>query len=156
MKIKIISIIIVIITLMTIGCNYSTYSEKVEDEIKLEIQLNLDKDIGLLLTEWYVNGQKGMSGTANADGSMIKAHSTDAWSIERKALDNPTDIVDLNLTFIIVTEYFEPNYEFDYPEECMFSTNTIFMKAEFGKTYYITIIGNNVDGYKLIVNGVNE
>lgn len=34
MKIKIISIIVVIITLMTIGCNYFTYSEKVEDEIK--------------------------------------------------------------------------------------------------------------------------
>lgn len=156
MKTKIISLIIVVITLMTIGCNYSTYTEKSKNEIRFNVQLDLDKNIGLLLSEWYVNGQKGMSGTANSDGSMLNAHMNDFWEIDRNAFEDVDDIVDLDLTFIIVSEYFEPNYEFDYPEEYMFYTNTISMKAEFGTTYYITITGNKVDGYKLIVNGVNE
>lgn len=55
--------------------------------------------------------------------------------------------MDIKLLFTIVTEYFEPNYDNIYPEEYMIPIDVISFKADFGKTYYVTITGNRSDGY---------
>ena len=119
-----------------------------DDEIKVKIQLDLQEDIGLLLIDWDVNGQKGMSGTSNADRSKIKHNDTEYWEFEKQFLEDPADTVGLTLKFIVVTEYFDPNYDFIYPEEYMMPMDEISFTADFGEIYFVTITGDNVNGYK--------
>jgi len=83
-----------------------------DDEIKVNIKLDLNEDIGLFLINYDVNGADGTGGISNADKSMIKRDSKDLyWSFYKEQLDTSTDTVDVILEFIAVTEYFEPNYD---------------------------------------------
>ena len=80
---------------------------------------------------------------------MLQRDSTNlVWSYNKEFLDNPANIVDVTLQFIIVTEYFEPDYEFDYPDEYLIPVDAISFSAEFGETYYVTITGDQVNGYQ--------
>ena len=116
--------------------------------ITVEIRLDLEEDIGLLLTAWDVNGQTGMSGASNADRSMISRSGTEYWSFDQQFPDRPAGTADLKLQFIIVTEYFEPDYDFDYPEEYCMRTDAVSFKADFGRTYTVVITGSMADGYQ--------
>jgi hypothetical protein len=140
-----------LLSLSLAGCNLYEDAPPVaeEDEIKVLINLDLNEDIGLLLTKYTVNGKEGMSGNSNADKSMLQRDSTNlVWSYNKEFLDNPANIVDVTLQFIIVTEYFEPDYEFDYPDEYLIPVDAISFSAEFGETYYVTITGDQVNGYQ--------
>ena len=140
--------------LVLAGCGPSgTAPQTGGEEIRVEIKLDLKEDIGLLLTDWNVNGQDGMSGASNANKSMIKRNSTEYWTFEKQHLDNPADTVDLTLRFIVVTEYFEPNYDFAFPEEYMMPTEAISFTARFGGTYAVTITGDKASGYQAVLEG---
>ena len=132
------------------GCGEAPQSP---DELKVEIKLDLREDIGLLLTSWDVSGQSGMSGASNADGSMIKHNCTEYWSFDKNFLEQPTDTVDLTLEFIVVTKYFEPDYSFNYPEEYLRRMEAVSFSADFGKTYRVTITGDNENGYQARLEG---
>lgn len=150
-RIAILILMTLLLSLSLAGCNLYGDAPPVaeEDEIKVLINLDLNEDIGLLLTKYTVNGKEGMSGNSNADKSMLQRDSTNlVWSYNKEFLDNPANIVDVTLQFIIVTEYFEPDYEFDYPDEYLIPVDAISFSAEFGETYYVTITGDQVNGYQ--------
>ncbi|MBQ5522298.1 MAG: hypothetical protein IIT86_05720 [Oscillospiraceae bacterium] len=150
-RIAILILMTLLLSLSLAGCNLYEDAPPVaeEDEIKVLINLDLNEDIGLLLTKYTVNGKEGMSGNSNADKSMLQRDSTNlVWSYNKEFLDNPANIVDVTLQFIIVTEYFEPDYEFDYPDEYLIPVDAISFSAEFGETYYVTITGDQVNGYQ--------
>ncbi|MBO4392037.1 MAG: hypothetical protein J5816_01900 [Clostridia bacterium] len=136
--------IVFIIVFATVGCEGSQGDE---DSISVVIRLDLNEDIGLLLTEWTVNGQSGMSCTGNADRSMIKRNDILDWSFDRQFLESPADTAEVTLIFTVVTEYFDPNYDFDYPEECKIPMNAVSFTGTFGETYYVSVTGDNVNGY---------
>ena len=150
-RIAILILMTLLLSLSLAGCNLYEDAPPVaeEDEIKVLINLDLNEDIGLLLTKYTVNGKEGMSGNSNADKSMLQRDSTNlVWSYNKEFLDNPANIVDVTLQFIIVTEYFEPDYEVDYPDEYLIPVDAISFSAEFGETYYVTITGDQVNGYQ--------
>ncbi len=142
---------VIVLSLMT-GCSgqYDLPSE--DDMIQVIIKLDLKEDIGLFLTEWDINGQKGGSGSSNADRSMLKHDDILDWSFDRQFLEVPADTVDLTLRFIVVTKYFEPRYDFDYPEEYMIPMDPISLTADFGETYSVTVTGDSVNGYTAVLN----
>ena len=150
-RIAILILMTLLLSLSLAGCNLYEDAPPVaeEDEIKVLINLDLNEDIGLLLTKYTVNGKEGMSGNSNADKSMLQRDSTNlVWSYNKEFFDNPANIVDVTLQFIIVTKYFEPDYEFDYPDEYLIPVDAISFSAEFGETYYVTITGDQVNGYQ--------
>lgn len=123
------------------------------DEIKVNLQFDLDEDIGLFLIDYDVNGTHGAGGISNANQSMLKRDSKDLfWSFDRKQLVTPSDTADVMLKFTVVTQYFEPNYDNIYPEECMIPADEISITAQFGEIYDVIITGNRIDGYQAIMN----
>ena len=144
------SIIILALFLLTLaGCSlYGAPDQAEENEIKVLIDLDLMEDIGLLLTGYTVNGEEGMSGTSNADKSMLQKDSKNLlWSYNREFLDDPAGDADVTLQFIVVTEYFEPDYDFNYPEEAMIPMEPVSFTAEPGVTYRVTITGDLENRY---------
>ncbi len=133
------------------GCVFTENDIPPEDKIVVNIQLDLDEDIGLLLTEWDINGQTGGSGACNADRSMLKRDSSNEWEFDRVMLEKPANTYEVKLKFIVVTEYFDPNYDFDYPDEYKKPMNEIAFTAKFGETYYVTITGGHQDGYQAVL-----
>ena len=122
-----------------------------EDEIALRIKLNTGEDFGLLLIDYGANGSGGRGGMSNADKSLIKRDEQLFYTLPRRAFDNPSDVENLSIQFTVVTEYFEPNFEEIYPEECTIPLDAISLNAEFGKAYSITIIGNRTNGYRAVL-----
>ena len=53
----------------------------------------------------------------------------------------------MSLTFTVVTEYVDPNYENVYPDEYTKPAGEITLQAGFGETYSITITGDKTGGY---------
>lgn len=125
--------------------------QRVEDnEIKVNIQFDLDEDIGLFLIDYDVNGMRGAGGISNANKAMLKRDSKDLfWSFDKELLVSPTDTAGVTLTFTVVTQYFAPNNDNIYPEAYMIPVDTIFFPARFGEIYCVTITGNRVDGYQV-------
>lgn len=136
-----------------IGCtNYANLPPEVtEDDIALRIQLDTKEDIGLLVVDYTVNGTEGSGGVSNADKSLIKHDERLTFTINKQHYDNPTGAVDLTVRFTVVTKYFEPNYENDYPAEYTKPMNEISLKADFGKSYSIKISGDKTSGYKAVL-----
>jgi hypothetical protein len=155
MKNKKVFILIILLVLAMLyafaGCNYTGYEIPDEDKILVNIQLDLDEDIGLLLTEWDINGQTGGSGACNADRSMLKRDSLNEWEFDRVMLEKSADTYEVKLKFIVVTEYFDPNYDFDYPDEYKIPMNEIAFTAKFGEAYYVTITGGHQEGYQAVL-----
>ena len=125
-----------------------------DDEIIVRITLDLKQDIGLLLTDHTVDGHKGGGGMSNADRTMIKRDDVLYWSFKKSEYGITEDKADLTLKFTVVTEYFEPNYENIYPEECLVPMNEIHFTAEFGKIYDAVITGSSENGYSARLSGL--
>lgn len=121
-----------------------------DDEVALHIQMNTQEDIGLLVLDYYVDGEQYSGGISNADGSLIKRNDPDLlWVWNEQELSCSTDVVELSIRFRVITEYVEPNFENIYPEEITQYIDTpISWNAHFGEGYYITITGDKVNGYK--------
>ena len=118
-----------------------------ENEISLQIQLDVNEDIGLLIIDSDFNGEHESGGVSSADKSMLKKDELLYWSIDREFHEGLPDTVDLTLKFRVVTEYCDPNYENIYPEELVMPMNEVSLSAAFGQTYHFKITGDNVKGY---------
>lgn len=122
-----------------------------EEEIALQIQLDLDEDIGLLVIDYEAGSSSGSGGTSNADKSPIKRDALLYYSLEKRIFDDPSDVENLTLGFTVITEYVDPNYENVYPEEYTKPAGEITLHADFGEVYSITITGNRTDGYEAVL-----
>jgi len=58
---------------------------------------------------------------------------------------------ELSMQFRIITEYVTPNYENIYPDDITKYMEPISWDANFGESYFITIIGDKTNGYKAIL-----
>lgn len=123
-----------------------------EDEIGLRIQLDIEEDIGLLLVDYEANGSGGCGGISNANKSPLKHDEELFYSLPKNTFDQPSAVENLSIQFTAITEYVEPNFEKIYPEEYTISMDAIFLNAEFGKSYSITISGDKTTGYQAVLN----
>lgn len=131
------------------GCSQSDNALKAaEDEIKLIIQLDLKEDIGLLILDNTLNGIETSGGISNADKSNLKRNDVLDWTLSKQEYDNPTGPAPLTVRFRVITQYCDPNYENDYPEEYTMLLDPISLEADFGRDYYITITGDKESGYQ--------
>lgn len=125
-----------------------------DDEIELHIQLDIDRDIGLLVFDYYADGQEHSGGVSNADRSLMKPNSDLIQVWNRQELNSSSDTVELSIQFRMITEYVEPNFENVYPEDITQYIDTpILFHAHFGEAYFITITGDQASGYKAVLNG---
>lgn len=114
------------------------------DELTLKIKLNLKEDIGLLLIDWQFGGEEGSGGMSNADKTLISKDETLWFKLDKERFE--TDGRDtMEAAFTISTEYFDPNYENDYPQEYLIKIKPLEFEAAFGNTYDILI--SEEDGY---------
>ncbi len=123
-----------------------------EDEIALQIQFDIEEDIGLLVYDYCADGRAYSGGTSNADGSLIRHDSNIIVGLEKEALNSPADPVALSMRFRIITEYVTPNYENVYPEDITKYVEPISWEAHFGESYLITITGDKTNGYQAVLN----
>ena len=125
-----------------------------DDEIALHIQLDIDRDIGLLVFDYYADGQEHSGGVSNADRSLMKPNSDLIQVWNRQELNSSSDTVELSIQFRMITEYVEPNFENVYTEDITQDIETpISFHAHFGEAYFITITGDQASGYKAVLNG---
>ena len=131
------------------GCSGSQDANKAaEDEIKLFIQLDLKEDIGLLIFDNNLDGVETSGGISNADKTTLKHDEVLYWTLSKQEYGNPAEIVNWSVRFRVITEYCDPNYENNYPEEYTVLLDPISVKAKFGGTYHITITGDKENGYQ--------
>ena len=119
-----------------------------EDEITLQIQLDLDEEIGLLVIDYAAGESSGSGGVSNADKSPLKRDELLFYTLERRFFDDPSAVDSLRLTFTVITEYADPNYENVYPEEYTVPAGEVSLNAEFGGVYSIAITGGRESGYR--------
>ena len=157
MKKKVIGIIAAIVVMMGLGLvvyNQIIPNEYVpaDDEIALHLQLDTEEDIGLLVYDYRADSHEYSGGISNADGSLIKHDSDNILVLNKEDLNNIADTFELSMQFRIITEYVAPNYENAYPDGITKYMEPISWEAHFGESYFITITGDRVDGYKAVLN----
>ena len=125
-----------------------------EDEIALRVQLDTAEDIGLLVYDYEILGHDRSGGMSNADRSMIK-HDDEliiVWNREEleTELDEklPEGDIPMELTFRIITEYTDPNFENIYPEDITVYLDPMELDVALGQEYRITITGDSETGYQ--------
>ena len=74
-----------------------------DDEIALHIQLDIDRDIGLLVFDYYADGQEHSGGVSNADRSLMKPNSDLIQVWNRQELNSSSDTVELSIQYRLVT-----------------------------------------------------
>lgn len=156
MKKKRIGIGIAIVVILGLG--FILYQQTIpgdyvpaEDEIALYIQLDVKEDIGLLVFDYSANGSKQSGGTSNADKSLMKHDELliNVWNQE--TLQCSAETVELSIRFRIITEYADPNYDNIYPADITkYVDNPISWTARFGESYFITITGDQTNGYTAV------
>ena len=129
---------------LTLACGESKISP---DELMLKIDLDTDEEIGLLIIDWNLGSESGSGGISNADKSMLTPGEPLYFSLGNSQFMNIEEPFNLTLSFTISTEYFDPNFDNDYPEEYLIHLEPVSFEAEFGNTYDIAISGNKNDGY---------
>ena len=123
-----------------------------EDEIALQIQFDIEEDIGLLVYDYCADSHEYSGGISNADGSLIKHDSDNIVVWNKEELNNLSDTFELSMQFRIITEYVAPNYENIYPDDITRYMEPISWQAHFGESYFITITGDKTNGYKAVLN----
>lgn len=124
-----------------------------DDEIALHIQLDTEEDVGLLVFDYSANGSEQSGGISNADKTLMKRDErlVEVWN--KEMLQCFADTVELSIQFRIITKYIDPNYENIYPEDITkYIDDPISWKAHFGESYFITITGDQTNGYKAVLN----
>lgn len=152
-------IIITILILLVLSMGFLIYENikpneyvPTDDEIALHIKLDTKEDIGLIVYDYKVNGHQYSGGISNADGSLIKHNSSDNVQVWNKSnFNSDKDNITMEITFRIITEYYSPNFENIYPGEITKYIDPIELDANFGESYYVTISGDNTNGYKAIL-----
>ncbi len=151
--IKIAAVIVIVLGVIFVIYKYMSYKEYVpsNDEIALHIQLDTKEDIGLIVYDYEIGNQKYSAGIANADRSLIKHDSDNIVVWNKNELNNISDPFELSMKLRIITEYVPPNFENVYPDNITKHIDPISLKLEFGKSYFITITGDNINGYRAIL-----
>ena len=158
MKKKIIGIIaamVIVLGLSLIVYNQIIFNEEyapTDDEIALHLQLDTEEDVGLLVYDYRADSHEYSGGISNADGSLIKHDSNNIVVLNKGELNNIADTFELSMQFRIITEYVAPNYENVYPDDITKYMEPISWEAHFGESYFITITGDKVNGYKAVLN----
>lgn len=158
MKKKVIVIIATIVIVLGLGLivyNHTISGEEYvpnDDEIALHLQLDTEEDVGLLVYDYRADSHEYSGGMSNADGSLIKHDSDNILVLNKEDLTNIADIFELSIQFRIITEYVAPNYENVYPDDITKYMEPISWEAHFGESYFITITGDKVNGYKAVLN----
>ena len=158
MKKKVIGIIAAIV--IVLGLSLIVYNQIIsneeyvptDDEIALHLQLDTEEDVGLLVYDYRADSHEYSGGISNADGSLIKHDSDNILVLNKEDLTNIADIFELSMQFRIITEYVAPNYENIYPDDITKYMEPISWEAHFGESYFITITGDKVNGYKAVLN----
>ena len=150
---------IAVASAVILGVGFIFYNQTASDEsipadheIALQIQLDTTEDIGLLVYDYCADGHKYSGGISNADRSLIKHDSDNIIVWNKEELNNLSDAFDLSVQFRIITEYVDPNYENVYPDDITKYMEPISWEAHFGESYFITITGDKINGYKGILN----
>ena len=117
------------------------------DKINLQIQLDLEEDIGLFLCEAEAPRFHVTDGQANADRSLIRRDELLYDSFTRWQFETPGEPKEITLRFSVVTEYVDPNFENDYPDELVTSLDPVTVSARFGDTVRIVVHGGHDTGY---------
>lgn len=151
--ISITGIMLLLAAILTICSCLNSVPSVSKDEIQLKISLDLKEDIGLLVIDHRIGEDGGSGGISNADKSMIKKNDILYWTFIRQDHEKVSDTVELTVTFTVVSEYCEPNYENIYPEELMIPMDPVLITADFGQTYEIDITGDRINGYKAVLTG---
>lgn len=124
-----------------------------EDEIAMHIQLDTKEDIGLIVFDYIVDGHEYSGGIANANKSLLSYNSKEIQVWNKQELNTSSDSVDISMKFRIITEYVEPNYENIYPKQITKNIDVpISWNAKFGNEYFVTITGDNQNGYAATFN----
>ncbi|MGI5933341.1 MAG: hypothetical protein ACOX7A_00890 [Lawsonibacter sp.] len=152
---------IVLIAIVILGFGSILYQQMIperyvpaDDEIALDIQLDIDRDIGLLVFDYRADGQEHSGGISNADRTLMANDSAVIQVWNRQDLNSASDAVELSIRFRMITKYVEPNFENIYPEDITELIDTpISFHAQFGETYFMTITGDQTSGYKAVLNG---
>ena len=118
-----------------------------EDKIMLQIQLDLQEDIGLFLREAEAPGFHVTGGQANADRSLIRRDELLHDSFTRWQFEDPDEPKEITLRFSVVTEYADPNFENRYPAEMTSAIDPVTISARFGDTVRIIVHGGQDSGY---------
>lgn len=142
----------IILSIIIYKCVSPSEYTPANDELALRIQLDVKEDIGLLIFDYEVNGHEFSSGISNTDRSLLKHDDQIIHVWNKDELQVSSDPLDLSIKFRIITEYVEPNFENTYPKELTRVLNPIFLKAEYGQVYDITISGDSINGYKVVIN----
>ena len=152
MKKKVIGIIAAIVVML--GLSLVFYNQIIpneyvpaDDEIALHLQLDTEEDVGLLVYDYRADSHEYSGGISNADGSLIKRDSDNIVVLNKEELNNIANPFELSMQFRIITEYVAPNYENIYPDDI-----TKYMEPIFGESYFITITGDKINGYKAALN----
>ena len=119
-----------------------------EDEVKLAIHLDLQEDIGLLVLDCTLDGATTSGGVCNVDKSLLKRDEVLDWTLSKQDYGNPADPAQLTLRFKVITAYFDPNYENDYPAEYTVPLEPLSFTVVLGQTYHLTITGDRENGYQ--------
>ena len=122
------------------------------DEIALHLHLDTEEDIGLLVYDYRADSHEYSGGISNADGSLIKRDSDNIVVLNKEELNNIANPFELSMQFRIITEYVAPNYENIYPDDITKYMEPISWEANFGESYFITITGDKINGYKAVLN----
>ncbi|MEG0239733.1 hypothetical protein [Anaerorhabdus sp.] len=153
------NIAIVFTIIVTLGLGLVLYRRTIpyeylpaDDEIALHIKLDTKEDVGLLVFDYRVDNHEYSGGISNANKSLIKHDSDNIHVWNRKELNNSSASVELSIRLGIITEYMTPNYENIYPEDITRYIDPISWKAYFGNSYFITITGDKLSGYKAVLN----
>lgn len=137
-----------IVSFALYGCN-KTY-KPADDEIALQITLDTKEDVGLIVYDYSVGENEFSGGVSNADKSLINHNDVIIQPLNKQRdFNNLSDIENLTIKFTIITEYVDPNYDNIYPEEYTKVIETpIALNAHYGESYFITIIGDQTNGYQ--------
>ncbi len=126
-----------------------------EDEIALYFKMDVKEDVGLIVLDYSFDDHKYGGGIANADKSLIKHGSEIIYVWSREEFKNQGDVfgdrVKIGIRFRIITEYVDPNYENNYPEELTVYLDPVEFETDFGKAYNVTFTGDKVNGYSVKV-----
>lgn len=107
---KIVITVLAVVAVLAIAVIFAFHrtdqpSEINENEIALQIQLDLKEDVGLLIIDSDIDGQKESGGISNADKTMLKKDDLIYWSIDKQHYETVSDMVELLLNFTVITEY---------------------------------------------------
>lgn len=122
-----------------------------DDEIRMEIQLDVEEDIGLFIIDLEVAGETFSGGISNADKSLLKQDELLVNHYTKEDLNKLEDLDDLKVRFSIITKYVDPNYENIYPEDDTKRMDWMTIDARYGETYRFKVTGSADQGYQVVL-----